>query len=100
MPQLETQQLTQLQQLGAGQQAIQQAQLDAAASAAREAAYEEQQRQGFFGQQIAPFTGGFGAQQQFSTTTQPPPSTLNTNLGVGTMAGGLLGGIGQFLGNA
>ena len=98
VPQLETQQLTQLQQLGAGQQAIQQAQLDAAASAAREAAYEEQQRQGFFGQQIAPFTGGFGAQQQFSTTTQPPPSTLNTILGVGTMAGGLLGGLGQFLG--
>ena len=90
VPQLET--------LGAGQQAIQQAQLDAAAAAAREAAYEQQQRQGFFGQQIAPFTGGFGAQQQFSTTTQPPPSTLNTILGVGTMAGGLLGGIGQFLG--
>ena len=100
VPQLETQQFTQLSQLGAGQQAIQQAQLDAAAAAAREAAYEQQQRQGFFGQQIAPFTGGFGAQQQFSTTTQPPPSTLNTILGVGTMAGGLLGGIGQFLGRA
>ena len=98
VPQLETQQLTQLQQLGAGQQAIQQAQLDAQAAAAREAAYEQQQRQGFFGQQIAPFSGGFGAQQQFSTTTQPPPSTLNTILGVGTMAGGLLGGIGSFLG--
>ena len=98
VPQLETQQLTQLQQLGAGQQAIQQAQLDAQAAADREAAYEQQQRLGFFGQQIAPFTGGFGAQQQFSTTTQPPPSTLNTIFGVGTMAGGLLGGIGQFLG--
>jgi hypothetical protein len=98
VPQLETQQLTQLQQLGAGQQALQQAQLDAQAIANREAAYEQQQRQGFFGQQIAPFSGGFGAQQQFSTTTQPPPSTLNTILGVGTMAGGLLGGIGSFLG--
>jgi len=98
VPQLETQQFTQLSQLGAGQQAIQQAQLDAQAAEDREAAYEEQQRQGFFGQQIAPFTGGFGAQQQFSTTTQPPPSTLNTILGVGTMAGGLLGGIGSFLG--
>ena len=98
VPQLETQQFTQLSQLGAGQQAIQQAQLDAAASAAREAAYEEQQRQGFFGQQIAPFSGGFGAQQQFSTAVQPPPSTLNTILGVGTMAGGLLGGLGSFLG--
>ena len=79
-------------------QAQQQAITDAAAAAAREAAYEQQQRQGFFGQQIAPFSGGFGAQQQFSTTTQPPPSTLNTILGVGTMAGGLLGGIGSFLG--
>ena len=98
VPQLETQQFTQLSQLGAGQQAIQQAQLDAQAAAAREAAYEEQQRQGFFGQQIAPFSGGFGAQQQFSTATQAPPSTLNTILGVGTMAGGLLGGIGSFLG--
>ena len=98
VPQLETQQFTQLSQLGAGQQAIQQAQLDAQAAAAREAAYEQQQRQGFFGQQIAPFSGGFGAQQQFSTTTQPPPSTLNTILGVGTMAGGLLGGLGSFLG--
>ena len=99
VPQLETQQFTQLSQLGAGQQAIQQAQLDADAAAAREAAYEQQQRQGFFGQQIAPFSGGFGAQQQFSTATQAPPSTLNTILGVGTMAGGLLGGIGSFLGN-
>ena len=99
VPQLETQQFTQLSQLGAGQQAIQQAQLDAQAAAAREAAYEQQQRQGFFGQQIAPFSGGFGAQQQFSTATQAPPSTLNTILGVGTMAGGLLGGIGSFLGN-
>lgn len=98
VPQLETQQFTQLSQLGAGQQAIQQAQLDAQAAEDREAAYEEQQRQGFFGQQIAPFTGGFGAQQQFSTVTQPPPSTLNTILGVGTMAGGLLGGLGSFLG--
>ena len=98
VPQLETQQFTQLSQLGAGQQAIQQAQLDAQAAAAREAAYEQQQRQGFFGQQIAPFSGGFGAQQQFSTATQAPPSTLNTILGVGTMAGGLLGGIGSFLG--
>ena len=98
VPQLETQQFTQLSQLGAGQQAIQQAQLDAQAAAAREAAYEQQQRQGFFGQQIAPFSGGFGAQQQFSTTTQPPPSTLNTILGVGTLAGGLRGGIGSFLG--
>ena len=98
VPQLETQQLTQLTQLGTGQQALQQAQLDAASTAARELAYEEQQRLGFFGQQLAPFSGGFGAQSAFTTTTQPPPNTLNTILGVGTMAGGLLGGLGQFMG--
>ena len=98
VPQLESQQLTQLTQLGTGQQALQQAQLDAASTAARELAYEEQQRLGFFGQQLAPFSGGFGAQSAFTTTTQPPPNTLNTILGVGTMAGGLLGGLGQFMG--
>ena len=98
VPQLETAEMTQLQQLGTGQQALQQAGLDAAATAAREKAYEAQQRFGFFGQQLAPFSGGFGAQSAFTTTTQPPPNTLNTILGVGTMAGGLLGGLGSFMG--
>ena len=98
VPQLETAEMTQLQQLGTGQQALQQAGLDAAATAAREKAYESQQRFGFFGQQLAPFSQGFGAQSAFTTTTQPPPNTLNTILGVGTMAGGLLGGLGSFMG--
>jgi len=98
VPTLEQQSIQSLTQLGTGQQAIQQAQLDAQAAAAREAAFEEQQRLGFFGQQLAPFSGGFGAQSAFTTTTQPPPNTLNTILGVGTMAGGLLGGLGQFMG--
>jgi len=98
VPQLQTAEMTQLQQLGTGQQALEQAGLDAAATAAREKAYEAQQRFGFFGQQLAPFSGGFGAQSSFQTTTQPPPNTLNTILGVGTMAGGLLGGLGSFMG--
>ena len=98
MPTLEQQSIQSLTQLGTGQQAIQQAELDAQAAAAREAAFEEQQRLGFFGLQLAPFSGGFGAQYAFTTTTQPPPNTLNTILGVGTMAGGLLGGLGQFMG--
>ena len=87
-----------LAQTGAGQQALQQAIIDQNMAQAREQAFEEQQRLGFFGQQFAPFTGGFGAASQFTTNTAPPPSTLNTILGVGTMAGGLLGGIGSIIG--
>ena len=86
-----------LAQTGAGQQALQQAIIDQNMAQAREQAFEEQQRLGFFGQQFAPFTGGFGAASQFTTNTVPPPSTLNTILGVGTMAGGLLGGIGSIV---
>ena len=87
-----------LMQIGSGQQALQQAQIDQDMAQAREKAYEEQQRLGFFGSQFAPFTGGFGAASQFTTNTQPPPSTLNTILGVGGMAAGLLGGIGSIVG--
>jgi len=97
-PQLAQQNISTLSSLGAGQQALGQAQLDATAANTREKAYEEQQRLGFFGQQFAPFTGGFGAASQFSTNTTPPPSTLNTILGVGTMAGGILGGLGKMMG--
>ena len=89
-----------LAQTGAGQQALQQAIIDQNMAKAREKAFEEQQRLGFFGQQFAPFTGGFGAASQFTTNTAPPPSTLNTILGVGGMAAGLLGGIGSIVGGA
>ena len=87
-----------LMQAGSGQQALQQAILDQQMAQARETEFEEQQRLGFFGSQFAPFTGGFGAASQFTTNTQPPPSTLNTILGVGGMAAGLLGGIGSIVG--
>ena len=87
-----------LMQAGSGQQALQQSILDQQMAHARETAFEEQQRLGFFGSQFAPFTGGFGAASQFTTNTQPPPSTLNTILGVGGMAAGLLGGIGSIVG--
>ena len=87
-----------LMQAGSGQQALQQSILDQQMAQARETAFEEQQRLGFFGSQFAPFTGGFGAAAQFTTNTQPPPSTLNTILGVGGMAAGLLGGLGSIVG--
>ena len=87
-----------LMQAGSGQQALQQSILDQQMAQARETAFEEQQRLGFFGSQFAPFTGGFGAASQFTTNTQPPPRTLITILRVGGMAAGLLGGIGSIVG--
>ena len=86
-----------LMQLGSGQQALQQSIIDQNMAQARESAYEQQQRLGFIGSQFAPFTGGFGAASQFTTNTQPPPSTLNTILGVGGMAAGLMGGLGSLI---
>ena len=86
-----------LMQLGSGQQALQQSIIDQNMAQARESEYEQQQRLGFFGSQFAPFTGGFGAASQFTTNTQPPPSTLNTILGVGGMAAGLMGGLGSLI---
>ena len=71
------------------QQALNQAALDAQAAANREAAYEEQQRLGFFGSQLSPLMGAFGAQTQFATTQQTPPSTLQTILGTGLGIAGL-----------
>ena len=94
-PQLAQQQITGLQQLGTGQQAQSQAVLDAAASAAREAAFEEQQRLGFVGQQLTGIIGGYPAQQQFSTAPAvAPPSPLQNILGIGTGIAGILGALG------
>ncbi len=90
-PQLAQQQITGLQQLGLGQQAQSQAVLDAAAQAAREQAFEEQQRLGFVGQQLTGLIGGYPAQQTFQTTTAPPPSPLSQILGVGATAAGIGG---------
>ena len=90
-PQLAQQQISGLQQLGLGQQAQSQAILDAAAQAAREQAFEEQQRLGFVGQQLTGLIGGYPAQQTFQTTTAPPPSPLSQILGVGATAAGIGG---------
>ena len=90
-PQLAQQEITGLQQLGLQQQAQSQAVLDAAAQAAREQAFEEQQRLGFVGQQLTGIIGGYPAQQTFQTTTAPPPSPLSQILGVGATAVGIGG---------
>jgi hypothetical protein len=90
-PQLAQQEITALQQLGTGQQAQSQAILDAQAQAAREKAFEEQQRLGFVGQQLTGLIGGYPAQQTYQTTTQQPPSPLQNILGIG-------GGIASIIG--
>jgi len=90
-PQLANQQSANVMQLGNTQQALRQSQLDAQAAANREAAYEEQQRIGFAGQQFAPLMGGIGASTQYSTATATPPSTLQTILGTGTGIAGIAG---------
>ena len=90
-PQLAQQQSANVMQLGNTQQALRQSQLDAQAAANREAAYEEQQRIGFAGQQFAPLMGGIGASTQYSTSQATPPSTLQTILDTGTGIAGIAG---------
>ena len=90
-PQLQQQQAAQIMGIGNTQQALRQSQLDAQAAANREAAYEEQQRIGFAGQQFAPLMGGIGASTQYSTSQATPPSTLQTILGTGTGIAGIAG---------
>ena len=88
-PQLVAGSIGDLSTIGQQSQALNQAALDAQAAANREAAYETQQRLGFFGSQISPLMGAFGAQTQFATTQQTPPSTLQTILGTGLGIAGL-----------
>jgi hypothetical protein len=90
-PQLANQQSANVMQLGNTQQALRQSQLDAQAEANRTAAYEEQQRIGFAGQQFAPLMGGIGASTQYTTKEATPPSTLQTILGTGTGIAGIAG---------
>ena len=92
-PQLAQQQISGLQQLGQGQQAQSQAILDAQANAAREAAFEEQQRLGFVGQQLTGLIGGYPAQATFQTSMQQPPSPLQSILGIGGGVASILGAL-------
>ena len=75
-----------LSQVGIAQQAQAQAQLDAAARAARDAALEEQQRTAFFGTGV---TGLFGFPAQFNFQRTPDPSPLQSALGIGATGAGI-----------
>ena len=53
---------------------------------------------GAFAQSFAPLVQGIGPQSVFRTDVQPPPSPLDTIVGIGGVGAGLLGGLGSILG--
>ena len=98
VPNLQTTQLQGLQNIGIGQQALQQQQRSILEAQARERIFDPQQRMGAFAQSFAPLVQGIGPQSVFRTDVQPPPSPLDTIVGVGSVGAGLLGGLGSILG--
>ena len=91
VPSLQQQQITTLGQVGATQQAQEQAQLDAARESARLAAYEPYERLGFYGSGVTGLMGGYPAQYQFSSVPNPTP--LQTALGTGATLAGIYGAL-------
>ena len=83
--------ITRLGQLGALNQAQQQATLDAQREAARQAAFLPQEQLDRFAGQVTGLMGGYPAQIQQSIVTNPTP--LQTALGVGTTLAGIYGAI-------
>ena len=81
--------ITRLGQLGALNQAQQQATLDAQREAARQAAFLPQEQLDRFAGQVTGIMGGYPA--QFQSTIAPNPTPLQTALGVGTTLAGIYG---------
>ena len=90
-PSLVNQQIGTMGQVGAMQQAQQQAEYDSQREGNRMAAYEPYERLGFLGSGITGIMGGYPGQYQWSATPNPTP--LQTALGVGATAGGVYGNI-------
>ena len=76
-------------QLGALNQAQEQAQLDAQREAARQATFLPQEQLDRFAGQVTGIMGGYPA--QFQSTIAPNPTPLQTALGVGTTLAGIYG---------
>jgi len=98
-PQLLSGQIGGLSALGQQQQAQQQAVLDAQANAAKEAAFEPYTRYGLVGQQLTGLAGGFPGQVQTYNPIQPTSPLQNlfgTLAGAGGIAGKVLGKGGIF----
>jgi len=91
LPGLQREQIGTLGQVGAIQQAQEQAELEAQTQAARAQAMEPYERLGFYGSGITGLLGGYPAQYQFSGT--PSASPLQTALGIGSTIAGLYGGL-------
>ena len=77
--------------VGAIQQAQAQAQADAARETARMEAFEPFERLGTFGSGIAQLISGYPGRTQF--TSVPNPTPLQTALGVGSTLAGIYGNI-------
>ena len=76
-------------QLGALNQAQEQARLDATREAARQATFLPQEQLDRFAGQVTGIMGGYPA--QFQSTIAPNPTPLQTALGVGTTLAGIYG---------
>ena len=76
---------------GAGQQAFEQAGLDAARETERLEAYEPYERLGYLGQGIASIASG--APGQYQSMVQPNPTPLQNALGIASVGGGVLGNL-------
>ena len=95
VPGLYGQDVNALRSAGAGQQAQQQAQLDATREQNRLRAYEPYERLGF--QQTGIASIASGAPGQYQSMVQPNPTPLQNALGIAGVAGGLMTGYGDYL---
>jgi hypothetical protein len=85
--------ISRLGQLGALNQAQQQATLDAQREAARQATFLPQEQLDRFAGQVTGIMGGYPG--QFQSTVVPNPTPLQTALGLGTTLAGIYKGVGQ-----
>ena len=88
---LQAQDIQTLGALGGINQAQAQAGLDAASQAARDAAFERQQRIAQFGAGVTGLMGGYPGSSQYAST--PNPSALSTALGIGSTLAGIYGAV-------
>jgi len=95
IPNLYQQDIGTLGAAGAGQQAQEQALLDATREQNRLEAYEPYERLGYQGQGVASIASGAPGQYQSSVTPNPTP--LQTALGIASVGGGLMSNYGDYL---
>ena len=91
LPGLQRQDVGTLGQLGALNQAQQQATLDAQREAARQAAFQPQEQVDRYANIVTGIMGGYPGQTQ--TTNVPNPTPLQTALGVGSTLAGIYGAV-------